>query len=43
MNNKINVNNCAWCGKEREEHEDGKFDDAGNWSCYKCFVEHNAR
>lgn len=35
------LNKCQWCGKEK--NEEGKYDDAGNWQCKRCFIEHNAR
>lgn len=33
---------CQWCEKYKNE-ENGRYDDAGNWECDKCFVEHNAK
>ena len=45
QNNVERENNmkCAWCQKEKEGQEEGKYDDASNWQCKKCFIEHNAR
>ena len=37
----MNEDKCQWCGKEK--NDEGKWDDAENWSCYECFVEHNAK
>lgn len=34
---------CSWCEKEKDEYEDGKYNDANNWCCKECWIEHNIR